>query len=52
MEDDWLGDAVDFAVTAMRCYHEGKDIADHIKKEFDKKHSPTWHCVVGPKFGR
>ncbi|ETO20642.1 outer dynein arm light chain 8, partial [Reticulomyxa filosa] len=28
-----------------------KDVAAHIKKEFDKKHGPTWHCVVGRNFG-
>lgn len=28
-----------------------KDIAEHIKKEFDKKHGPTWHCIVGKNFG-
>ncbi|ETO30827.1 hypothetical protein RFI_06293 [Reticulomyxa filosa] len=28
-----------------------KDVASHIKKEFDKKHGPTWHCVVGRNFG-
>jgi len=24
-----------------------KDIAAFIKKEFDKKYNPTWHCIVG-----
>ncbi|KAF8392570.1 hypothetical protein HHK36_022915 [Tetracentron sinense] len=28
-----------------------KDIAEYIKKEFDKKHGPTWHCIVGRNFG-
>jgi Dynein light chain type 1 len=28
-----------------------KDIAQFIKKEFDKKHQPTWHCIVGRNFG-
>lgn len=28
-----------------------KDIASFIKKEFDRKHSPTWHCIVGRNFG-
>lgn len=28
-----------------------QDIAAHIKKEFDKKYNPTWHCVVGRNFG-
>ena len=28
-----------------------KDVAEHIKKEFDKKHGSTWHCIVGRNFG-
>uniref|UniRef100_A0A2K6QKV7 Dynein light chain n=1 Tax=Rhinopithecus roxellana TaxID=61622 RepID=A0A2K6QKV7_RHIRO len=28
-----------------------KDIAAHIKKEFDKKYNPTWYCLVGRNFG-
>lgn len=31
---------------------EDKDIARSIKQEFDKKHGPTWHCVVGKHFGK
>ncbi|KAL3655526.1 Dynein light chain 1, cytoplasmic [Castilleja foliolosa] len=29
-----------------------KDVAEHIKKMFDKKYDPTWHCIVGKNFGR
>lgn len=28
-----------------------KDVAENIKKEFDKRHGPTWHCIVGRNFG-
>lgn len=28
-----------------------KDVAAFIKKEFDQKHNPTWHCIVGRNFG-
>ncbi|CAA7060595.1 unnamed protein product [Microthlaspi erraticum] len=28
-----------------------QDIAENIKKEFDKKHTATWHCIVGHNFG-
>lgn len=28
-----------------------KDIAAYIKKEFDSRHGPTWHCIVGRNFG-
>ena len=27
------------------------DLAAFIKKEFDKKYNPTWHCIVGRNFG-
>ena len=23
----------------------------YIKKEFDRKYNPTWHCIVGRNFG-
>eukprot|EP00069_Balaena_mysticetus_P011698 bmy_07193T0 len=26
-------------------------MAAHIKKQFDKKYNPTWHCIVGRNFG-
>lgn len=26
-------------------------MAESIKKEFDKRHGPTWHCIVGRNFG-
>ena len=32
-------------------YFKNKDIAAFIKKEFDKKYNPTWHCIVGRNFG-
>ena len=28
-----------------------QDIAAFIKKEFDRKYNPTWHCIVGRNFG-
>eukprot|EP00352_Strombidinopsis_acuminata_P006964 CAMPEP_0176350882 /NCGR_PEP_ID=MMETSP0126-20121128/9803_1 /TAXON_ID=141414 ORGANISM="Strombidinopsis acuminatum, Strain SPMC142" /NCGR_SAMPLE_ID=MMETSP0126 /ASSEMBLY_ACC=CAM_ASM_000229 /LENGTH=76 /DNA_ID=CAMNT_0017701105 /DNA_START=53 /DNA_END=283 /DNA_ORIENTATION=- len=27
-----------------------KEIAENIKKFFDEKYSPNWHCVVGKHF--
>ena len=32
-------------------YNNEKYIACYIKKEFDRKHNPTWHCIVGRNFG-
>jgi dynein light chain LC8-type len=28
-----------------------KDIATDMKKFFDQKYGPTWHCIVGKGFG-
>ncbi len=28
-----------------------RSIAMEIKKEFDKKYKPCWHCIVGENFG-
>ena len=36
---------------ALEKYNVEKDIAAYIKKEFDKKYNPTWHCIVGRNFG-
>jgi len=44
-------DAIDCANVALEKFNIEKDIAAYIKKEFDKKYNPTWHCVVGRNFG-
>ncbi|KAF7834517.1 dynein light chain 2, cytoplasmic-like [Senna tora] len=44
-------EAVDIAVNAFEKYNVEKDVAENIKKEFDKRHGPTWHCIVGRNFG-
>lgn len=36
---------------ALEKYNIEKDIAAFVKKEFDKKYNPTWHCIVGRNFG-
>ncbi|XP_022201985.1 dynein light chain 1, cytoplasmic [Nilaparvata lugens] len=51
MTEEMQQDAVDSAVQALEKFNVEKDIAAHIKKEFDKKHGPTWHCIVGRNFG-
>ncbi|CAH8828102.1 unnamed protein product [Trichobilharzia szidati] len=51
MPDEMQQDAVDMCAIALKKYTLGKDIAAFMKKEFDRKYSPTWHCVVGTNFG-
>ena len=51
MSEDMQQDSVDCATQALEKYNIEKDIAAYIKKEFDKKYNPTWHCIVGRNFG-
>lgn len=44
-------DAIRTAQVALEKFNIEKDIAAYIKKEFDKKYAPTWHCIVGRNFG-
>ena len=51
MGEEMQQEAVDVASAALEKYNIEKDIAAQIKKEFDKRHGPTWHVVVGKNFG-
>ena len=51
MSEDMQQDAIEVATQAMEKFNIEKDIAAYIKKEFDKKYNPTWHCIVGRNFG-
>ncbi len=51
MSEDMQQEAVDVASAALEKYNIEKDIAAQIKKEFDRRHGPTWHVVVGKNFG-
>ncbi|KDP27819.1 hypothetical protein JCGZ_18899 [Jatropha curcas] len=51
MKDDMQKEAVDIAIAAFEKHNVEKDVAEHIKKEFDRRHGPTWHCIVGRNFG-
>ncbi|KAK1390462.1 Dynein light chain [Heracleum sosnowskyi] len=51
MKEDMQLQAIDIAIAAYEKHSVEKDVAEYIKKEFDKKHGPTWHCIVGKNFG-
>ncbi|CAG1982520.1 unnamed protein product [Fusarium graminearum] len=36
---------------AIRANMSWQDIAQHIKRTFDERKGPTWHCIVGRNFG-
>ncbi|KAJ8420806.1 hypothetical protein Cgig2_021078 [Carnegiea gigantea] len=50
MSDDMQKEAVDTAIAAFEKHSVEKDVAERIKKEFDKKYGATWHCIVGRNF--
>ncbi|KAA0049508.1 dynein light chain 1 [Cucumis melo var. makuwa] len=50
MFTDMQKEAIDAAIAAFEKHSVEKDIAEQIKKEFDKNHGPTWHCIVGRNF--
>jgi len=51
MTEDMQQDSIDVAAQAFEKYAVEREIAAFIKKEFDRKYGPTWHCVVGRNFG-
>lgn len=51
MSDEMQDEALNVSIQALDKYNIEKDIAAYIKKEFDKKYNPTWHCIVGRNFG-
>ncbi|KAI7743441.1 hypothetical protein M8C21_011292 [Ambrosia artemisiifolia] len=50
MKEDMQHEAVNIAISAFENCSVEKDVAEQIKKEFDKNHGPTWHCIVGKNF--
>ncbi|KAI8065583.1 dynein light chain 1, cytoplasmic [Gongronella butleri] len=51
MSEEMQQEVIEVCTTGLEKYQIEKDIAAHIKREFDKKYGPTWHCVVGRHFG-
>lgn len=43
--------ALELAVVALGRYELELDMASFLKREFDARFQPTWHCVVGRHFG-
>mmetsp|Transcript_47709 Transcript_47709/g.134696 ORF Transcript_47709/g.134696 Transcript_47709/m.134696 type:complete len:90 (+) Transcript_47709:110-379(+) len=51
MNESMMQEAVECATQAMDKYNTEREVANFIKKEFDKRHTPFWHVVVGKNFG-
>ncbi|KAL2165299.1 hypothetical protein VTH06DRAFT_596 [Thermothelomyces fergusii] len=51
MTEDMQQEAIEVAQEAMAKFTIERDIAQHIKRTFDERKGPTWHCIVGRNFG-
>lgn len=51
MDDDFLKKVIDVTFSAMSQFKQERQIAHHIKYEFDKFDGHGWNCIVGRNFG-
>lgn len=51
MSEEMQQISVDIALDALNKFTVEKDIAAHVKKTMDARFGPTWHAVVGQKYG-
>ncbi|KAL6773975.1 LC8 [Auxenochlorella protothecoides x Auxenochlorella symbiontica] len=51
MSQEMQDHAVSSSQAAVEKFTIEKDMAAYIKKDFDSKYGPTWHCIVGRNFG-
>ena len=51
MSEEIQSDALLIVTDALEKFKPEKDIVEHIEDTMNRKHSPTWHCVMGPHYG-
>eukprot|EP00322_Chrysochromulina_rotalis_P007897 CAMPEP_0115867344 /NCGR_PEP_ID=MMETSP0287-20121206/20721_1 /TAXON_ID=412157 /ORGANISM="Chrysochromulina rotalis, Strain UIO044" /LENGTH=87 /DNA_ID=CAMNT_0003321949 /DNA_START=67 /DNA_END=330 /DNA_ORIENTATION=+ len=51
MHEEMEKDVIELASFAMNEFLKNEEMAEHIRKELDKRYSPTWHVVVGSNYG-
>ena len=49
MEKPMEEKAIELAHEALEKFTMEKDMAEYLKREFDRLYQTTWHCVVGKK---
>ncbi|XP_048066874.1 dynein 8 kDa light chain, flagellar outer arm-like [Megalobrama amblycephala] len=47
MSAEMQSEALQVALLAVNMYVKNMDIADYIKKEFERRHESYWHCIIG-----
>nr|CAH8830127.1 unnamed protein product [Trichobilharzia regenti] len=51
MPEELKENVINICIEAVEKYSVEKDVASYIKKECDRLHKPSWHCIVGKNFG-
>ena len=51
MTDELEKDAKNILLKALELFKSNSEIANYLKKEFDRKYNPDWHCIIGNSFG-
>jgi dynein light chain LC8-type len=52
MSEDMQAEATALAVKKMReLGNVEQNVAVALRKEFEVKYGPTWHCIIGKRFG-
>ncbi|KAJ9475042.1 Dynein light chain 1, cytoplasmic [Pseudozyma hubeiensis] len=51
MSDDMQSETIEIAYDALEKFTVEKDMAGHVKRTMDQKFGPTWHAVVGQRYG-
>lgn len=51
MSDELEKDAKNVLLKALELCKSNSEIANYVKKEFDRKHNADWHCIIGNSFG-
>uniref|UniRef100_UPI00063C02E1 dynein light chain 1, cytoplasmic-like n=1 Tax=Odobenus rosmarus divergens TaxID=9708 RepID=UPI00063C02E1 len=51
LSEEMQQDFVECATQTLEKYNIEKNLAAHIKKEFNSEYNPTWYCIVRRHFG-
>lgn len=51
MSEEMQAETIEIAYDALEKFGVEKDMAGHVKRTMDQKFGPTWHAVVGQRYG-
>ncbi|SPC63347.1 probable Dynein light chain 1, cytoplasmic [Ustilago sp. UG-2017b] len=51
MSEEMQSETIEIAYDALEKFTVEKDMAGHVKRTMDSKFGPTWHAVVGQRYG-